>query len=148
MTEDDNRGRLRRLIYASRFTGSERDFDETLRTIIAKSIQNNRLDNVTGFLLAGEGRFLQWLEGPAVNVRETFERIAKDARHADIVTIADDAAEGRRFRDWNMGQHRLGVLDRPLLSDVELERFEPASLGAERAERLLTRAGERHLRGG
>jgi hypothetical protein len=60
---------LARLIYASRFDRLGGDFDETVRTILLKSIQNNRLAAVTGFLLAGEGRFLQWLEGPAVRSR-------------------------------------------------------------------------------
>ncbi len=144
---EEGRGGLRRLIYASRFTGKG-DQDEAVRTIVRASIQNNRLVDVTGFLLAGEGRFLQWLEGPEASIRETFARIARDARHADLVTLADDPAARRRFRDWNMGQHGLSVLDQALLSEVGLERFEPAGLDADRAERLLTRVGERHLRAG
>lgn len=145
--EDQGRGGLSRLIYASRFTGAARDFDEVLRTVIAKSIQNNRLDDITGFLMAGEGRFLQWLEGPASAVEETFARIAQDSRHADLLTLADGPAERRRFRDWNMGQHRLGPVDRASLSEVGLEGFNPAGLDAERAEWLLARVGERYLRG-
>jgi hypothetical protein len=145
---EEGRKGLRRLIYASRFTG-EGDFGEVVRTIVnAKSIQNNRLVDVTGFLLAGEGWFLQWLEGPATAIEETFTRIARDKRHADLLTLADGQAERRKFRDWNMGQHRLGVIDQALLAEVGLEHFQPAGLDAERAERLLTRVGERHLRGG
>lgn len=142
--EEDRKG-LRRLIYASRFIGDE-DFGEAVRTIVNASIQNNRLVDVTGFLLAGEGLFLQWLEGPATAVEETFARIAQDRRHADLVTLADGAADRRRFRDWNMGQHRLGAADQALLSEVGLEVFNPMGLDVERAERLLLRAGERHLR--
>jgi hypothetical protein len=119
-----------------------------VRTILAASIQNNRLVDVTGFLLAGEGRFLQWLEGPATSIRETFARIEKDSRHADLVRIADGPAERRRFKDWNMGQHRLSEPDQALLGEVGLEHFNPAGLDADRAERLLLRLGERHLRGG
>lgn len=141
----EHRG-LFRLVYASRFDGPERDLDQTLRSVIAKSIQNNRLVGVTGFLLAGEGRFLQWLEGPAASVRETFQRISRDTRHGDLVTIADGLAERRKFRDWNMGQHRLGLVDQALLVELGLETFNPAGLDADRAERLLTRVGERHLR--
>lgn len=144
---EEGRKGLRRLIYASRFTG-EGDFGEVVRTIVAASIQNNRLVDVTGFLLAGEGLFLQWLEGPATAVEETFARIAQDKRHADLVTIADGPAERRKFRDWNMGQHRMGVADQALLAEVGLEVFNPTGLDADRAERLLQRAGERHLRGG
>ncbi len=142
---EEGRKGLRRLIYTSRFAG-DGDVGEALRTIVNASIQNNRLVDVTGFLLAGEGLFLQWLEGPATAVEETFARIALDKRHADLRTIADSPAERRKFRDWNMGQHRLGVIDQALLAEVGLEVFNPAGLDAERAERLLTRIGERHLR--
>ncbi|WP_454716979.1 BLUF domain-containing protein [Caulobacter segnis] len=144
---EEGRKGLRRLIYASRFTG-EGDFGEVVRTIVAASIQNNRLVDVTGFLLAGEGLFLQWLEGPATAVEETYARIARDRRHADLATIADGPAERRWFRDWNMGQHRVGIADQALLAEVGLEVFNPTGLDADRAERLLQRAGERHLRGG
>jgi len=144
---EEGREGLRRLIYASRYTG-DGDFGETVRTIVGASIHNNRLVDVTGFLLAGEGAFLQWLEGPADGVEETFARIAQDRRHADLVTISDGPAERRWFRDWNMGQHRLGPADKALLSEAGLDAFDPANLGSERAERLLTRAGERHLRDG
>nr|WP_295109092.1 BLUF domain-containing protein [uncultured Caulobacter sp.] len=142
---EEGRKGLRRLIYSSRFVG-EGDFGEAVRAIVATSIQNNRLVDVTGFLLAGEGLFLQWLEGPATAVEETFARIARDKRHADLVTIADSPAERRRFRDWNMGQHRLGAADQALLAEVGLEVFNPAGLEADRAERLLLRVGERYLR--
>jgi hypothetical protein len=144
---EEGRKGLRRLIYTSRFTG-DGDFGEAVRTIVNASIQNNRLVDVTGFLLAGEGLFLQWLEGPATAVEETFARIARDRRHADLATIADGSAERRKFRDWNMGQHRMSVADQALLSEVGLEVFNPAGLDPDRAERLLQRAGERHLRGG
>lgn len=140
------RGGLLRLIYASRFTGAERDFDETLRSVIAKSIQNNRVVDVTGFLVAGEGRFLQLLEGPASSVRETYERIGHDKRHADLALISSGAAEQRMFRDWNMGQRRLSAIDKALLAEAGLEAFNPAMLNADAALKLLADAGGRHLR--
>ena len=62
------------------------------------------------------------------------------------MTIIDGLAERRRFRDWNMGQHRLGVVDQALLADLGLDVFNPAGLDASGAERLLTRVGERYLR--
>ena len=142
---EEGRKGLRRLIYASRFTG-QGDFGEAVRAIVNASIQNNRLVDVTGYLPAGEGLFLQWLEGPATAVEETYTRIARDKRHADLVNIDDSQTERRRFRDWNMGQHRLGAVDQALLSEVGLEVFNPMGLDAERSERLLTRAGDRYLR--
>lgn len=147
MTRDDQgRGGLHRLIYASRFTGADRDFDDVLRRIIAKSIQNNRLDDVTGFLVAGEGRFLQLLEGPAKAVEAVYVRIGQDPRHADLALIYNDHAERRLFRDWNMGQHRISEADRTLLAEAGLSSFDPAKLDTDAAEKLLTTAGGRHLR--
>lgn len=147
MTSDENdRGGLHRLIYASRFTGPAQGFDEVLRAIIAKSIQSNRLDDVTGLLVAGEGRFLQLLEGPAKRVEAIYDRIAADGRHADLVRIYGGPAERRLFRDWNMGQHRLGAADHALLAEVGLNGFNPSALDAQAAETLLIAAGGRHRR--
>lgn len=147
MTNPDTAPRgLFRLVYASRFTGADRDLDEALRAILAKSIQNNRLVDVTGFLVVGEGRFLQLLEGPADSVRATYDRIARDPRHADLAVIASGPVDRRLFRDWNMGQHRLGAADAALLAEAGQEAFEPAELDADTAVRLLTAAGGRHLR--
>ena len=143
---EEGRGGLRRLIYASRFTGPALGLDEALRAIIAKSIQNNRLDDVTGFLVAGEGRFLQLLEGPAKGVEAIYERIAADSRHADLARIHSGPADRRLFRDWNMGQHRLGATDRAVLAEVGLTVFEPATLDVQTAERLLVCVGGRHRR--
>lgn len=143
---DTPRRGLFRLVYASRFTGKDRDLDEALRSVIAKSIQNNRLVDVTGFLVAGDGQFLQLLEGPEAAVEETYARIAQDTRHADLTLIWSGLVERRLFRDWNMGQYHLSEADRALLADLGLSGFNPASLAAHAAEKLLATAGGRHLR--
>jgi len=145
MTDPLTRRGLYRLVYASRATHPEA-IDETLRTVVAKSIQNNRLDDISGFLAAGEGRFLQVLEGPGQTVAEAFARIGQDPRHDEIVLIADGPAERRLFTDWNMGQRRLEVEDASSLSEVGLEHFTPAGLDEERAIRLLSLLGARYLR--
>ncbi len=145
MTDPLARRGLYRLIYASRATDPA-GLDQTLPVIVARSIQNNRIDDITGFLAAGEGRFLQVLEGPGQTVAEAFARIGRDPRHDEIVLIADGPAERRLFRDWNMGQRRLEAEDASALSEVGLEHFTPAGLDEERALCLLTTLGARHLR--
>jgi len=145
MTDILARRGLYRLVYASRAAHPEQ-LDETLRAVVARSIQNNRIDDITGFLAAGEGRFLQVLEGPGQTVAEAFARIGRDPRHDEIVLIADGPAERRLFRDWNMGQRRLEAEDASALSEVGLEHFTPTGLDEERALRLLTTLGARHLR--
>lgn len=136
---------MRRLIYASRYTG-EAALSDALRHIVGKSIHNNRIVDVTGFLLAGDGAFLQWLEGPAASVAETFERIGKDPRHGDLTILYDGDAPTRQFRDWNMGQRQLGAEDRGMLAEAGLAGFSPATMDAMTAERLLILAGGRHAR--
>ncbi|MDB5429252.1 MAG: hypothetical protein JWP35_368 [Caulobacter sp.] len=94
---------MRRLIYASHWAeGVRNDAHHTLQAIIGKSIQNNRLDDITGFLISHNGVFLQALEGPDRAIATIFAKIAADPRHADIKVLSDEAAEGRLFRSWAM----------------------------------------------
>jgi len=143
---DDAPKGLARLIYASRANGLGGDFSEQVRAILVKSIHNNRLAAISGFLVVGEGRFLQALEGPAVEVEATFQRISQDRRHDDIVVIARGAADRRLFRDWNLAQHHIVASDLPLLTEVGLSAFTPDVLGEEQALRVLTAFGGRYRR--
>lgn len=124
---------MRQLIYCSRWTpAARRDIAHTLQQVVGQSIQNNRLADVTGFLIAQDGLFLQLLEGPARGVGETLKRIGADPRHAQIKLISDIETSSRLFQQWNMaGQQGDG---QPL--DV-------ATLDAESARGLLMIAAAR-----
>ena len=144
---DDAPKGLARLIYASRSTeAGGAGLSEQVRIITAKSIHNNRLADITGFLATGEGRFLQLLEGPVSEVEATFERIRSDPRHTDLAVIAQGAADRRMFRDWNMAHHQIGPADRTLLAAAGLSDFRPETLDEAGALRILTSLGGRHLR--
>ena len=94
---------MRRLIYSSHWAeGVREDAHHVLQAIVARSIQNNRLDDVTGFLISHNGHFLQALEGPDRAVAEIFAKIAGDPRHTDIKVLSDAASEARVFRGWAM----------------------------------------------
>ena len=142
--EDHPRG-LVRLIYASRATGGAVS-SGMATTIVAKSIQNNRVSDISGLLVIGADRFLQVLEGPAGEVEHTFARVASDTRHSDMTVIARRAGEKRMFRDWNMACRHLGLNDAGALKAVGLEFFAPESLDEARALTLLKSFGEFHLR--
>lgn len=138
---------LTRLIYASRSTEKDAtSLVESVRTILVKSIHNNRLADITGFLICGGDRFLQLLEGPVGEVASTFERIRQDPRHADITVIDKAPAERRMFRDWNMAQHRVTAADQPLLAQAGLATFMPEALDETNAIKIMTSLGQRHLR--
>ncbi|MEA1072212.1 BLUF domain-containing protein [Sphingomonas sp. LY160] len=74
-----------------------------LSDILAASRANNRRDGITGLLVAGSNRFLQLLEGPAVDVRAAFDRIRRDDRHFATVVLSDRAVGERQCPHWAMG---------------------------------------------
>lgn len=143
---DDAPKGLARLIYASRSPSVGAVFSEDVRTILLRSIHQNRMSAITGFLAIGEGRFLQLLEGPVAEVKATFERIRRDRRHTDLVIIAQGAADQRMFRDWNMAHHQIVAADRGVLAKAGLSAFTPGDLDEARALTLLTTFGAQHLR--
>jgi hypothetical protein len=143
--EDAPKG-LFRLIYASRAVSTNGVSSEQVRMILLKAIQHNRVSAITGLLVAGDGRFLQFLEGPTDEVDTTFARIRQDPRHADIVVIARGPAERRLFRDWNMSHHQVASTDQTLLAEFGLSHFEPETLNEAQALSLVTTVGARYLR--
>lgn len=72
-------------------------------TILAVSRRNNTAAGVTGLLCHFDGSFLQFLEGDEAPVRATFDRIAMDARHHNILKVHDAPIATRAFGDWSMG---------------------------------------------
>ena len=91
------------LIYTSR---ARQKFSEVdLKTLLTRSRSNNGRLDVTGMLMYHEGAFLQALEGDERFVRGVFERIEKDARHAQVTILRNQRSfvERRIFGDWSMG---------------------------------------------
>ncbi|WP_187432102.1 hypothetical protein ROLI_030810 [Roseobacter fucihabitans] len=87
------------LIYASRPFGYDLNM---LASILATSRQRNTRDDITGALICRSDVFLQLLEGPAVQVEATFQRICRDDRHLEITKLASGSVEDRLFPDWAM----------------------------------------------
>lgn len=101
-TPDD---RLYRLIYVST---AKRDLgDDDISNILDTSQSNNFERYITGFLAHNGSAFMQALEGPEDEVRETYENIVDDGRHHCIVQIAGERIERRAFEEWSMNYHRV-----------------------------------------
>ncbi len=88
------------LIYVSRAT--ENFLIQEIESIERISQINNRHLNVTGILVYGNCRFLQFLEGSETSVEKIFYRISKDSRHHDIDVIRRGIITTRQFEDWQM----------------------------------------------
>ena len=77
--------------------------DDELFELLEQAREKNKKIGVTGMLLYKGGNFLQFLEGEQDIVKALFQKIGKDPRHKDIVTIMEDETERRTFESWSMG---------------------------------------------
>ncbi|NNM76300.1 BLUF domain-containing protein [Sphingomonas sp. ID1715] len=80
--------------------------------ILAVSRRNNGGARVSGLLLFNGKRFLQLLEGPAVQVEETYARILRDDRHFAIVKLSERQIDEREFGGWEMAFERFAAENR------------------------------------
>jgi hypothetical protein len=100
-------GQLNSLIYKSRCMG-QANWD-LVESILVSSTRNNSANDITGVLVVTETHFLQVLEGPFEPLNATFERIARDTRHAGTQLISFMQIKERKFADWAM--HGIGLFD-------------------------------------
>ncbi|MGY2050695.1 BLUF domain-containing protein [Methylobacterium sp. JK268] len=109
---------IHQLVYYSRNTvpGGDRAMLTNMREILSVSQRNNSRDGITGFLIFDKTWFVQILEGERAMVTGTYNRIARDARHAaaTIITVRD--VPGRLFPNWTMG----GAMRTPEVQEVYL----------------------------
>lgn len=105
---------LARLVYTSLAPRavSSRDMMEILEVARFR----NRKDQITGLLCFANQHFLQVLEGPPAAVCETFYRILRDTRHAEVRLLDFRHAGNRLFDDWNMGFAGVGEISNDLVA--------------------------------
>lgn len=74
-----------------------------LKDILTKANAHNSAHGITGTLMADQGLFIQWLEGPKQAVRDLWARILDDPRHHCIVELMhNDSWTTRMFPNWSM----------------------------------------------
>ena len=102
---------LVRLMYASRAADSV-DAD-ALAAILHQSKDHNRRSGVTGVLcFCSNARvFVQVLEGGRGAVNATYNNIAQDSRHRDVVLLSYEEIGERSFSSWAMGQVNMSRLN-------------------------------------
>ena len=90
---------LLRAIYTSRPFGFE---EGILNQILMTARRCNVRDDVTGALICRSDIYLQWLEGPEEQVKNTLERISRDDRHDEMKVQVSGGVSERMFGDWAM----------------------------------------------
>lgn len=89
------------LVYVSLAT---RPFTQVeLTALLTHARSRNTPLAVSGVLLHQAGSFFQVLEGDAVAVETTFQRISKDPRHRSVLMLLRQTIVERNFSDWSMG---------------------------------------------
>lgn len=90
---------LFRAIYSSRPFGFDAGI---LHGILEQARRLNQRDGITGALICRADIFLQWLEGPEEQVRNTLGRIARDDRHLEVKLHVQEPTPDRMFAEWAM----------------------------------------------
>ena len=95
---------LYNLVYMSeaRMGPTTADTLQAVDDILAKARDRNATVDVTGALLFTEGRFVQVLEGERDKVREIFDRIGSDTRHAEVEILSAQYSDRRRVKEESM----------------------------------------------
>jgi hypothetical protein len=88
------------LLYASRLVSPLTHDD--LVSLLEVSQRNNGKNGLSGFLHIEDNIVLQYLEGPPEPLLRTVQRIRKDPRHNQFVTLAEDVIRQRFFDGWQM----------------------------------------------
>ena len=127
------------VVYASRFVPLRHpDIASCVAAILPPSQYNNQRSNVTGALLACGGWFVQALEGRRIDVEHTLRRIEADPNHTGIRRLGAGPIAQRHFGAWRMCAGILSPTDAAIIQTLEGSgRFDPATLTAEAAHRLL-----------
>ena len=101
MARSDNTDpRIFRLVYVSSATRQINKAD--LRDIRRTAKRNNKQAYVTGILLYCNGKFMQFLEGPELQVKRIFSVIKSDTRHHKINLLKEGFIPRRQFANWNL----------------------------------------------
>jgi len=93
------------LVYVS--LANQEMTDEHLKSMLEKARDNNEKFDITGMLLFRDGFFMQALEGDEVNITVLFDKIAKDARHRDVLLVYKKPIKQRGFERWTMGFNKI-----------------------------------------
>lgn len=91
---------ISRLVYASNALRFIKKDD--LKQIFESSSNLNSVLDITGYLYFNDRRFFQYLEGPEINVKSLYDKIARDERHDVQIYFYLEPKEERLYPNWSM----------------------------------------------
>jgi hypothetical protein len=73
-----------------------------MRELLRRSMENNKKQQITGFLAFSQTHFLQVLEGSARTINDLYARILRDDRHEQVTLMDYTQISTRGFATWSM----------------------------------------------
>ncbi|MDX2136618.1 MAG: BLUF domain-containing protein [Chloroflexota bacterium] len=101
--------------------------DKELQDILKVAREHNGKHNISGMLLYRDGYFIQALEGEESIVVPLYDKIRKDPRHMNVLTVYKNEINNRVFENWSMGFNKIetGDLEKaPGLNDFMTKAFD------------------------
>jgi Sensors of blue-light using FAD len=121
---------LLRLVYVSRATAMLTG--AVLGNILTAARARNDELGVSGVLCAGQGYFVQVLEGQQNDVLGLYASIVKDGRHTEVNLLSISLVAARAFPNWSMAHIDGDALSpsvmQKLISEAVVERVGNSSL--------------------
>lgn len=116
-----------RAIYTSQPFGYD---SSILDGILMEARRANVRDGITGALICRADIYLQWLEGPELEVRKTLERIERDDRHLEVKVHVAEHVKERTFAEWAMLHDPAAtwIWSQSEIADGALERTTPEEI--------------------
>ena len=124
---------LVRLLYVSQPVGPVTTAVTT--SILEKSNNYNKAENITGILCQGSGLWMQVLEGERHQVNVLFSRIMASRHHNNIELLSMEEITQRQFGQWSMALVHLSK-DDPMVRMAHPE-FDPYTATSKEAISLL-----------
>jgi Sensors of blue-light using FAD len=81
--------------------------ETTLLDLVGQCQRNNERLGITGILVYSDGNFIQVIEGADLVTHALYDRIALDARHRAVNTVAQQQIDSREFQGWSMAYNIL-----------------------------------------
>jgi hypothetical protein len=132
---------LMRLAYASEATFMakpvEKGVEPNVARILMESRNNNARSEIVGGLYYGDDQFFQYLEGEEEAVRNLYERIARDGRHRDIITLLEEPIDARTFTNWSMKYVPLSSDVNRFLDKQGMDAFRPSEFNRSQCEEMI-----------
>ena len=126
---------LVRLIYSSQLKANTNPSE--LARIHNAALSSNPKSGITGTLVFGDDKFIQYIEGERAEINHLFRRIGTDPRHEEITLIDFSEIIEREFNGWHMKLVLLSEANPKVSRYSDNGFFEPSRMSAETALRFL-----------